>query len=250
MTPSTLFPRPEPETSAFFFDFDGTLAPLAPTPESVEVSPRVCDLLAALGQRSSGALAIVSGRPIAGIDQFLAPLRLAAAGSHGAERRAASGEWLLGSDDDPRWREIEQRLLPTVAAHPGLLLEPKRAGLALHFRQAPQLEPLAHQMMRDALVPYGDAYVLQPGKMVFEIKPAGVDKGAAIAAFLEEAPFEGRMPVFLGDDLTDEKGFAVVNRLGGLSIKVGPGPSIANARLPDVEAVLDWLENVLGVPGS
>lgn len=231
--------------TAFFFDFDGTLCALAPTPDAVAVSPRVIPLLQTLRDRNDLALAIITGRPIADIDRFLAPLVLPVAGSHGAERRGLDGDVVKVGFGDPRVREMEQRLNAVVGANAGLLLEVKGAGLALHYRAAPQLADLARQASEEVVARFAEAFVLQPGKMVFEIKPQGVDKGRAIQSFLAQAPFAGRTPFFAGDDLTDEKGFAQVNALGGLTMKIGEGETLARERLPDVEAFVDWLDRVV-----
>jgi trehalose 6-phosphate phosphatase len=82
---------------------------------------------------------------------------------------------------------------------------------------------------------------VQGGKMVVELKPAGCDKGKAIEQFMREPPYAGRIPVFLGDDVTDEYGFRVINRLGGHSVKVGEGSSNARWRLENPAAARAWL---------
>lgn len=232
--------------TAFFFDFDGTLVELAPTPDSICVPPSLIALLAALRHRSHGAVAIVSGRGIDNIDTFLNMPDLPIAGLHGAERRDANGDMQRIGFNDARLLRIERELAVVVERHPGMLLEIKGAAVALHYRNAPEREGIAREATERLVADYADAYVLQPGKMVFEIKPKGVDKGRALAAFLNEPPFAGRMPVFAGDDLTDEKGFAVVNAHGGLSIKVGAGETSARARLDSVDAlhaqIARWLE--------
>lgn len=232
--------------TAFFFDFDGTLVELAPTPDSICVPPSLIALLAALRHRSHGAVAIVSGRGIDNIDTFLNMPDLPIAGLHGAERRDANGDTQRIGFNYARLLRIERELAVVVERHPGMLLEIKGAAVALHYRNAPEREGIAREATERLVADYADAYVLQPGKMVFEIKPKGVDKGRALAAFLNEPPFAGRMPVFAGDDLTDEKGFAVVNAHGGLSIKVGAGETSARARLDSVDAlhaqIARWLE--------
>lgn len=232
--------------TAFFFDFDGTLVELAPTPDSICVPPSLIALLAALRHSSNGAVAIVSGRGIDNIDTFLNMPDLPIAGLHGAERRDANGDTQRIGFNDARLLRIERELAVVVERHPGMLLEIKGAAVALHYRNAPEREGIAREATERLVADYADAYVLQPGKMVFEIKPKGVDKGRALAAFLNEPPFAGRMPVFAGDDLTDEKGFAVVNAHGGLSIKVGAGETSARARLDSVDAlhaqIARWLE--------
>ncbi|RDU95652.1 trehalose-phosphatase [Trinickia dinghuensis] len=231
--------------TAFFFDFDGTLVELASTPDGVVVPPAVVDSLAQLRHLTRGAVAVVSGRGIESIDAFLGMPDLPVAGLHGAERRDASGDTVRIGFNDERLLRMERVLAELVNAHPGTLLEIKGAALALHYRNAPLAETVAREATQRLVDEYPDAYVLQPGKMVFEIKPKNVDKGRAVAAFLDEPPFAGRTPVFAGDDLTDEKGFAVVNERGGLSIKVGAGDTSAHSRIDSVGAFVDWLAHIV-----
>ncbi|CAD6547444.1 Trehalose-6-phosphate phosphatase [Paraburkholderia hiiakae] len=240
-----------PDQTAFFFDFDGTLVDLAPTPDGVLVRPDMLALLRELRRVTHGAVAIVSGRGIESIDGFLGMPDLPVAGLHGAERRDANGDTQRVGFNDQRLLHIEQVLAEVVRTHPGMLLEIKGASLALHYRNAPEHEGTARAATERLAADYADAYVLQPGKMVYEIKPKDVDKGRALRAFLDEPPFAGRRPVFAGDDLTDEKGFAVVNALGGLSIKVGGGDTIAQTRVDSVDALIGWLASlVAAMPGA
>ncbi|RKP51240.1 trehalose-phosphatase [Trinickia fusca] len=234
-----------PSETAFFFDFDGTLVELAPTPDGIVVPPAVVDSLAELRRLTRGAVAVVSGRGIDNIDSFLGMPDLPVAGLHGAERRDASGDTVRVGFNDARLLQIEQVLADFVTAHPGTLLEIKGAALALHYRNAPLAEPAARAATERLVAEHADGYVLQPGKMVYEIKPKNVDKGRALRAFLDEPPFAGRTPVFAGDDLTDEKGFAVVNERGGLSIKVGAGDTMANVRVESVGDFLAWLASII-----
>lgn len=231
--------------TAFFFDFDGTLVEIAPTPDGVHVPPTLLDSLAELRRLSRGAVAVVSGRGIDSIDGFLGMSDLPVAGLHGAERRDAAGDVVRLGFDDARLLRMERVLAELVREHPGMLLEIKGASLALHYRNAPLAEPVARDAAGRLVEEHADAYVLQPGKMVYEIKPKNVDKGRALAAFLDEPPFAGRRPVFAGDDLTDEKGFAVVNARGGLSIKVGEGETAAHARIESVGAFRAWLASLV-----
>ena len=240
-----------PEQTAFFFDFDGTLVDLAPTPDGVLVRPDMLALLRELRRATHGAVAIVSGRGIESIDGFLGMPDLPVAGLHGAERRDANGDTQRVGFNDQRLLHMEQVLAEVVRTHAGMLLEIKGASLALHYRNAPEHEGTARAATERLAADYADAYVLQPGKMVYEIKPKDVDKGRSLRAFLDEPPFAGRRPVFAGDDLTDEKGFAVVNDLGGLSIKVGGGDTIAQTRVDSVEALISWLASlVAAMPGA
>lgn len=234
-----------PGETAFFFDFDGTLVELAPTPDGVLVQPRVIALLTELRNLTNGAVAIVSGRGIDSIDGFLGMPDLPIAGLHGAERRDSNGDTQRIGFHDERLLRMEQVLAQVVNEHPGMLLEIKGAALALHYRNAPDREPVAREATERLVADYPGSYVLQPGKMVYEIKPKDVDKGRAVRAFLDEPPFVGRTPVFAGDDLTDEKGFAVANERGGLSIKVGAGDTTAHTRVESVTALLDWLESIV-----
>lgn len=240
-----------PDQTAFFFDFDGTLVDLAPTPDGVLVRPDMLALLRELRRLTHGAMAIVSGRGIESIDGFLGMPDLPVAGLHGAERRDANGDTQRVGFNDQRLLHMEQVLAEVVRTHAGMLLEIKGASLALHYRNAPEHEGAARAATGRLAADYADAYVLQPGKMVYEIKPKDVDKGRALRAFLDEPPFAGRRPVFAGDDLTDEKGFAVVNALGGLSIKVGGGDTIAQTRIDSVDALIGWLASlVAAMPGA
>lgn len=239
-----------PRETAFFFDFDGTLVEIAPTPDGVVVPKAMIDSLAELRRLSKGAVAVVSGRGIESIDGFLGMPDLPVAGLHGAERRDASGDTMRLAFDDTRLLRMERVLADVVRAHPGMLLEIKGASVALHYRNAPLSEPIAREVAERLVAEQSDGYVLQPGKMVYEIKPKHVDKGRALAAFLDEPPFAGRMPVFVGDDLTDEKGFAVVNERGGLSIKVGAGETVARSRVDSVGAFLAWLAAIVAAARS
>jgi len=229
---------------AFFFDVDGTLAAIQPQPDAVFIPENVRQQLQQLSSLCHGALALVSGRPIAQLDALAAPLIAPAAGVHGAERRDAQGKLHRISLEPDVAEALQQQLQEAMARWPGTLLEAKGMAFALHYRQAMQHEQdvldLAEQVVKRF-----PALTLQPGKCVVEIKPQGVDKGEAVRAFMREAPFTGRIPVFVGDDLTDEKGFIAVNAMQGISVKVGQGSSQARYRLSDVEAVYAWLERLL-----
>lgn len=214
---------------ALFLDFDGTLVDIAPQPGAVVVPSSLVPTLAALQQYLGGAVAVVSGRPIAEIDQFLAPLQLPSAGVHGAERRTPGGQ--IERVPALPMEEVEQAAQALAARHPGLLVEHKQSSLALHYRAVPELQDECLAAMQ-AAVSRSPGLTLLRGKMVAEAKPSGTSKGGAIEAFLREPPFAGRTPVFVGDDVTDEVGFSTVQRLGGLGVKVGEGPTVAWQRLP------------------
>lgn len=227
---------------ALFLDVDGTLLELADSPGAVRVGDAHRDLLASLARVTRGALALISGRSIGDLDALFAPLRLPAAGQHGIEVRLADGSLARrAAPADASLRDAAARLRQLQESHPGVFLEDKGVTLALHYRHAPALEPALRDALQAVLRGLGARWELQEGKFVFEIKPAGMDKGTAIAEFMRHAPFAGRTPVFLGDDLTDERGFEYMARCDGHAIKVGPGTSRARWRLDDPAAARAWL---------
>ncbi|HEX9432670.1 MAG TPA: trehalose-phosphatase [Burkholderiales bacterium] len=230
---------------AFFLDIDGTLLEIAATPKAVHMAKDDCKLVAALYDKADGALALVSGRSLAMIDELFSPMRLPAAGQHGVERRDARGRVHKPSLSDDLLARAAEPIRAFAQQHAGLVFEHKGYSMALHYRLAPQLASAAHAVVREAARELGDGVEVQRGKMVAELKPAGHDKGRAIEAFMKERPFARRVPVFLGDDLTDEHGFRVVDRLGGHSIKVGAGPTVARWRLPNPSAARAWLNEWL-----
>jgi trehalose 6-phosphate phosphatase len=226
---------------AFFLDIDGTLLEIAATPKAVHTAKTDCQLVAALYDKAGGALALVSGRSLATIDELFSPMRLPAAGQHGVERRDGRGRVLKPSFSADMLVSAAEHIRDFAKRHAGLVFEHKGYSMALHYRLAPRLASAAHAVVREAARAVGEGVEVQRGKMVAELKPTGHDKGRAIEAFMREKPFAGRVPVFLGDDLTDEHGFRVVERLGGHSIKVGPGPTVARWRLPNPAAARTWL---------
>jgi trehalose 6-phosphate phosphatase len=226
---------------AFFLDVDGTLLEYAAHPREVRVGSELLELLARLRAATGGAVALISGRSVEDIDALFAPLAFAVAGQHGTECRSAGGAMRRHAPPLEKLGRAAADLVQLTAAHAGLVLENKGMALALHYRQAPALRMLAEREMRAVAAMLGDAFELQTGKFVIEVKPSGKDKGSAIAEFAAEAPFAGRRPVFIGDDLTDEPGFEVVNRLGGHAVKVGAGITRAHWHLPDAAAVRRWL---------
>jgi trehalose 6-phosphate phosphatase len=236
-------PEPTPDW-AVFLDFDGSIVEIAETPDAVVVEPALKTLLTDLKTSLGGALAIVSGRPIAVLDEMIGSSRFAAAGLHGLERRNASGQLQRAATPPMPLDAVRDALIGFVRAHAGLALEDKGVTLALHYRGAPQQADACRSAAANAV--NGTPFEILPGKMVLEIKPPGTDKGDAIEAFLAEAPFKGRVPVFCGDDLTDESGFAAVNARGGHSIKVGiDGQSNARFRVETVIALRLWLEEIV-----
>jgi len=228
---------------AFFFDLDGTLADIKPHPDQVVVPPDILERLAQLAKISGGALALISGRSMVELDQLAGPHRFPLAGVHGAERRDINGETHRGALPRSVVQPLERDLAVEMAQLDGTELEAKGVAFALHYRQAPQHEEAIRALAMRMVTRY-PALSMQPGKCVIELKPADIDKGAAIDAFMQEVPFYGRTPVFIGDDLTDEHGFDVVNRLHGISVKVGAGGTLATYRLEDVNAVHQWINRI------
>jgi trehalose 6-phosphate phosphatase len=231
---------------AFFLDVDGTLLDLAETPDAVHVDADLLTLLTRLHAACGGALALVSGRAIVDLDTRLGQLQIPRAGQHGLERRAADGRLSRVAPAAESMRRLDAVLTELTLRYPTLLLERKGLTLALHYRRMPALASFLHRTVKGELAALADATLeLQRGKFVLEVKPAGIDKGSAIEAYLDEAPFAGRKPVFIGDDLNDEHGFAAVNRYDGLSIRVGHGHSCALYRLSNINAVRAWLAGAL-----
>lgn len=245
--PSVHPPAVDLRARALFLDVDGTLLEFAPEPDSVVVPDRLRSLIPELTRRTGGAFALVSGRTIAQLDALFRPMVLPCSGLHGLERRDVQGIVHRPKINDERLGRARSFLAAMVQVNPGLLLENKHSTLALHYRQAPQLGPIARRLVAQALEILGSDYCLLEGKMVFELKPDGFSKSIAIAAFMREQPFVRRLPIFVGDDRTDEAGLNYVENLGGLAVHVGPAQAASSAgwRLPDVSAVHEWLELLL-----
>jgi trehalose 6-phosphate phosphatase len=232
-----LLPTVTPDT-ALFLDFDGTLADIASTPDAVRVATGLVPMLAALHRQLDGALAIVTGRPIDDVDHFLAPLQLPTAGEHGAQYRLADGT--RPSLDQPPLAAAIEVMEELAARHAGLLVEHKPHSVALHYRHAPELEGLCRAAVTQVVASRPGVELLA-GKCVFEVKPAGINKGQAITVFMSAPPFVGRTPIFVGDDVTDEPGFTAVQQFGGRGIKVGEGPTQAQHRCLSPAALRGWL---------
>lgn len=211
----------EPARWALFLDIDGTLLDLAMTPDAIQIPLSLPGDLQAVSARLGGALALVTGRSLAYVDGLFAPHRFPIAGLHGAEFRAVDGETSLAAAT-PEFVALKSRLIEQTEWMEGVLIEDKGAAVAAHYRLAPAYDTVLETLMRDIAEAAGSNWVLQPGKMVFEIRPARADKGDAVASYLEQPAFEGRLPIAIGDDLTDESMFALANERGGHSIRVGP----------------------------
>jgi trehalose 6-phosphate phosphatase len=244
-------PPPPPallDGAALFLDFDGTLVELADTPDSIRVPGGLNDLLGRLSARLGGRIALVSGRPIADLDLYVGQTAIACSGSHGLELRLAGGGGRTAEAPDGL-EQAQRSVADFAAARPGLLAENKPAGVALHYRLAPDLAADVELFMADVAERTG--LEIQRGKMVAELRPAGPDKGTALRELMAEPSFAGARPVFVGDDLTDEHAFAAAAAMGGAGILVGPPrPTAASWRLAGVPEVGLWLDRSLEALGG
>jgi trehalose 6-phosphate phosphatase len=195
---------------------------------------------------TDGAVSLITGRAVSDVERFLPLPGVAVAGQHGLEIRDSTGEIEIANTSGADFEAIKSELSDVAARHKGLIVENKGESIALHYRRAPQLAGYAHRVMRNIQSRHVSQLVIQKGKRVVELKPAGTDKGSAIRALMQVPPFKGRTPAFIGDDVTDEAGFELVNAMGGYSIKVGPGKTTALWRLRDVSDVRKWLSEAVG----
>ena len=234
-----------PHAVGLFLDVDGTLLEICDTPSSVVADEALIELLNAGNAALDGALCLVSGRSIDEVDRIMSPEKYPVAGAHGSELRVADGR--IPASATVSFPDDAAKILQSVVdRHEGLLLERKHGGMSLHYRKAPALEPECRKLVTSLLSDLGDDFRLIAGKMVFEIAPAAHNKGAAIRRIMDEPPFAGRTPVFIGDDVTDEDGFEVVNELDGMTVRVGDiADSKARFTLRDVAAVRRWLRGAI-----
>jgi trehalose 6-phosphate phosphatase len=226
---------------ALFLDVDGTLLDFAETPDQVEVPDDLPDILGALHGFLGGAVALVSGRPIADLDRIFAPLRLPAAGQHGAELRATARGEIVKAPPLPGLAEMIAGLRRFAASRPGVLVEDKNASVAVHYKRAPQYRDEIEEFTR-VIAAGNEAMEVLDAVMAFDVKPRSVDKGRAVAWFMHRPPFSGRVPVFVGDDRTDEDGFAAVAERAGHAVQVGAArPRVAASHIPAPAGVRQWL---------
>lgn len=245
--PLTVPPIPTASNVALFLDLDGTLAPLAATPDAVLADPRRTGVLRGLDRALGGRIAIVSGRTLQEIDRIAGGAAHSASGVHGLERRRRDGS-LDGAEASRHVADAVAAFEAFAVDHPGVLVEDKAVSAGLHYRQAPTAETAARALAQRISEDTG--LDLQPGHMVLELKTPGADKGRAVTAFMTESPFAGSTPIMVGDDLTDEAGFRAATALGGYGVLVGPErQTAARYRLEDVEAVLTWLEAIAEARG-
>jgi trehalose 6-phosphate phosphatase len=219
--------------AALLLDMDGTLVDLAPTPDAVVVAPGLAAALTSLRDALDGALAIVTGRPVETVDHLFGEVPGAVAGEHGGAIRHRAGGAIERPDlpsPPSSWLQAAEDL---VRRFPGALLERKARGFALHYRQVPEVKDVFRSALQ-ALVDGSPGFELHPAHMLWEIRPHGADKGGAVVALMQRPPFAGRLPIFIGDDVTDEDGMREARKQGGAGYRV-------DAVFGDPDGVRDWL---------
>lgn len=236
---------PPPNTAdrhwAWFLDVDGTLLEIEAYPDLVTADARLLQLLENLHRNYGGAVALISGRSLEQLNGIFGDLALTAAASHGLQQRLPDGTLVNRASEVPSGSL--RRITDFAARHPGLVVEQKPFSVGLHYRARPELEAIVLEEMEKIHSELDNDVRLMRGKMVVEIMPAGANKGSAIRSLMQASPFEGRFPVFVGDDVTDEHGFEVVNELGGMSIRVGSlDGSVARWQLKNVADLRAWLK--------
>ena len=238
---------PHLSETAILLDIDGTLLDLAPTPREVWVPPGLAKTLNRLVQRTNGALALVSGRSLNDIDLIFAPEIFPAVGGHGAELRIETDNEAVASHAPPMDKELKRRLAAIAKLSPGILLEDKGYSLALHYRLAPHAEKAIYEAVSliRADLPNAPIEVL-PGKCVCEIKHSGFNKATGVRELMTHEPFQGRRPVFIGDDVTDESVFAIIPDFGGLAFSVGRRAQGVAGHFDEPRDVREWLALLLG----
>jgi trehalose 6-phosphate phosphatase len=232
------------ERLALFLDVDGTLLEIAATPDRVRVPASLRNTLQITFERAEGAFALLSGRSLDDLDELFSPCLFPAAGKHGLEIRLQSGK-VIRPDIDPSMLDRARRWLQMLQKdHRGLLLEDKGVALAMHYRLAPRMAREVEVVMNEMAAELGEAFIVRPGKCVYELMPRGFDERSAIQMLMQEREFAGRTPVFVGDDPTDEVGFQAVNEMGGHSIRVGNlEVTAARYRFSSVSTVVAWLRD-------
>jgi trehalose 6-phosphate phosphatase len=234
-----------PERWALFLDVDGTMLDVAATPDDVIIAPELIQNLARIDKMLAGALALVSGRTIAVLDRMFAPLSLAAAGEHGAELRAASGQPVSRATRRELPRELKLSLSQIAAEQPALVFEEKPSSVVIHYRRAPDLGPEVGRRIRTLLERSGPGLTLFPGKMSWDIRDGTFTKGTALRHLMSADQFSGRIPIFIGDDRTDEDGFDEAERQGGVALAVEG--EYQGSRKPAFHApahVREWLQRL------
>jgi trehalose 6-phosphate phosphatase len=227
-----------------FLDFDGTLVDIAPTPETIQVSPALPRRLAALQEAMDGAVAIVTGRDVADIENFLPEFTGPIAGGHGSHMRGTDGQYVAGAFDGERLQTIKRDIATYARAIDGLRVENKTAGCVLHYRQVPHAGEDAHRFVKTLLRDH-PGFTAEAAKMAVEVRPEAIDKAGAVAELSTLPSFGNRLPVFAGDDISDEPAFRWVNAQGGTSIRIGNGPTSAQYCVSSVRHFAAWIDSAL-----
>ena len=236
-------------TRALLLDVDGTILDIAATPREVTVPGRLKQALAKLEQQTKGALAFVSGRPLADLDHLFAPLKLAAIAGHGAELRVHGGD-VPSKYETPIDGDLRGQFAAFASKLDGIILEDKGYSLALHYRLAPQHAEVVREAVAAACAPYPSTSIeVLPGKAVIEVKSATFNKGTGIRQLMTHPPFRGRRPIFVGDDVTDDSAFAVLPEFEGLGFSVGRELSGLAGSFPMPRDVRQWLYRAAGLAG-
>ena len=236
---------PDLRASALLLDVDGTIVDIAPTPDAVRVPASLRRVLSRLLERMGGAVALVSGRPVADLERLFAPLRLTLVGGHGAEMRLRNGAVMEKRDEaglEPRLRHALRAIAGSMS---GVVVEDKGFSIALHYRQAPERAPMLREAIeRICAEPCDPPIEVLPGKAVIEIKHAGFSKATGVRELMTHAPFTGRRPVFVGDDTTDETVFAIMPELDGVAFSVGRRVAGVAGCFDEPADVRAWLEQL------
>jgi trehalose 6-phosphate phosphatase len=228
------------EPWSLFFDFDGTLVEIADRPDAVIVPRELGAVLSHLAARVGSALAIITGRRVEEIDRMLSPFQLDVAGVHGAELRLVQSKTIGIYHPSEKLTSVVDELHKRFG-DAGLLIENKGFGAAVHWRLQPSYEEAVLSFLRDAVSALGGDYRIQLGKAVAEVLPASSSKAKVIENILAAPTYRNRRPAFFGDDLTDESGFEFINSAGGLSVRIGSGPTLARFRLANPAALRDCI---------
>ena len=231
---------------AILLDIDGTLLDLTPTPREVWVPPGLAKTLNRLVEKTSGALALVSGRSLNDIDLIFAPEQFPAVGGHGAEMRLSTDNEAVAVHAPPMDKELKRRLAAIARLSPGILLEDKGYSLALHYRLAPHAERAIYEAISliRADLPNAPIEVL-PGKCVYEIKHSGFNKASGVTELMNHEPFKGRRPIFIGDDVTDESVFAIMSDFDGVAFSVGRRAQGVAGHFDEPRDVREWLARLV-----
>src|SRR6201747_117259 len=231
---------------ALLLDIDGTLLDFAPTPREVWVPPGLAKTMNRLLQRTSGALALVSGRSLNDIDLIFAPAEFPAVGGHGAEMRIMVENGAVAPHPPPMDKELKRRLAAIAQLSPGILLEDKGYSLALHYRLAPHAEKAIYEAVSLIRADFPNAPIeVLPGKSVCEIKHSGFTKATGVRELMTHEPFKGRRPVFIGDDVTDETVFAIMPDMDGQAFSVGRRAHGVAGHFDEPRDVREWLAHLL-----